>query len=616
MLTTQHRSNMETAPIASHLPLLGHLQSRLNRLPRTTVLKIAICLALGLGTLVLYAPARHYYFVNYDDNDYVTENPYIARGLGPTSVGWAFTHFYASNWHPLTWISHMVDRKLWGLHPGGHHLTSVLLHVISAVLIFLVFADMTGTLGRSAFVAAVFAWHPLHVESVAWVSERKDVLCAFFWILTMGAYVRYTRREGTGPYLVVVGLLACTLMSKPMGVTLPFVLLLLDWWPLRRAEISRRDVSKWRQLVLEKIPLFLLAAASSILTYRAQQSGGSVISIQRWPVLVRLGHAMESYVVYIWKAVWPTKLAPIYPMSPRVVLLQIFAAFLALFLISALSFRLAKKWPFLLFGWLWFVGTLVPVIGIVQVGGLAGADRYMYLPIVGLSVITAWGATVISERLLSPNRRRLCLALLTFVTLTSYGLASARQLTYWRDSEELWKRALLVAPDNEVEEELLGAALAGKGRFDEAIPHLNRALQLKPEYAEAHNNLGAVLFQKGQIREAIAHWEKSLETESENPDAQNDLAWVFATYPDASIRDGERAVKLGQRAAQTSLGNDPMVLRTLSAAYAEIGQYSEAVRVAKRALELAAAQGNSELGKELRKNLQRYESKVPLRSSN
>jgi Flp pilus assembly protein TadD len=790
---------------------------------RWTVL--GVCIFLAAAIWVVFGQTMGYDFINYDDSDYVYENPEVARGLTFKGMAWAFTHVYAGNWHPLTWISHMVDCQLYGLSPGGHHLTNILLHTATAILLFLVLRRMTGFLWRSAFVAAVFAIHPLRVESVAWVAERKDVLSGVFFMLTIGAYVRYVQRQsrvepsslrfclriapvftelrrGKSPrqvaapgsrgssapavpaldprrstldYGLVLLFFVLGLMCKPMLVTLPFVLLLLDYWPLKRFTQPRGRLVPWR-LIVEKVPLLVFSGAACVATLFAQTVAR--LSIEEISLPLRMGNAVISYVAYIGQMFWPRDLAVLYPFTARGV--GVAGVVLSLIVLAGIStgvFVLRRR-PYLLTGWLWYLIMLVPVIGIVQVGSQARADRYTYLPQIGLYVLLTWA---VADLCAGWRHRRMLLGGIAAIVIASLSVGSFLQTANWRDSESLWthtlactsdnfighnnlglalvkkgnvdeaishyqkalqitpdsaeaynnlglvllqkgnvdeaishhQRALQITPDSAEAHNNLGLALLKKGNVDEAISHYQKALQIKPDYAKAHNNLGNALLRKGSVDEAISHYQKALQIKPDfaevhnnlgnallqkgnvdeaishyqralqitpdsaeaqhnlglallqkgnvdeaishyqralqikpdfakanynlglallkkgnvdeaiaqfqkalqvKPDyaeAQNNLAWVLATCPQASLRNGNKAVELAQRANQLTGDGNPVVLGTLAAAYAEAGRFPEAVATAQRALQVAEAQSNPALADAIRSQMKLYQAGTP-----
>src|SRR5512139_1612417 len=402
---------------------------------------LIICLVLVVITAGVYLQAGDHEFINYDDPLYVTNNPQVKAGLTGKNILWAFSTTRASNWHPLTWLSHMLDVQLFGLNPRGHHLMNVFIHCVNTVLLFLLLTKMTATPWQSLFVAALFALHPLHVESVAWVAERKDVLSGFFWLLTLLLYVRYVNSPGTVRYLLVVASFAAGLMSKPMLVSLPLVMLLLDYWPLKRLGTQASPVS----LLKEKLPFFLLSLLSALVTMHAQKAGGALKSMDVVPLAMRVENSLVSYATYIVKTVWPQDLALFYPFPLSLALWQVLASCLLLIAVSAGVVLLRKRHPYLLTGWLWFLITLVPVIGLVQVGGQAMADRYTYIPHIGLFVMAAWA---VPELLKGMRRRRVVLAGAACVILAILTVVTWRQLGYWRDNITLYERTLSVTQNN------------------------------------------------------------------------------------------------------------------------------------------------------------------------
>ena len=472
--------------------------------------EILICLLLAIATAVVYWQVGQHQFINLDDDVYVYENPATQAGLTARGFAWAFTTFTAANWHPLTWLSHMLDVQLFGLNAGSHLYTNLLLHILNALLLFGLLRRMTGHVWRSAMVAALFALHPLHVESVAWVSERKDVLSAFFWMLTLWAYIGYTERaKSWGRYLLVVAALALGLMAKPMLVTLPFVLLLLDYWPLNRLRWQPSDGGRallaqaW-PFVREKLPLFALVAASSVVTYIAQQHGGAVKPLTRFPLSLRLSNVLIAYAGYLGKTLWPDKLAVYYPYELSRPAWQTVAAALLLISVTAFAIYGARRRGYLLTGWLWFLGSLVPVIGLVQVGEQALADRYTYVPLIGIFLMLVWGAADVLKHW---RFRRIAAGIAAGVLLTALCVLTWRQVGRWRDNVTLYGHALSVTSNNYVINNNLGFALSKAGRRAEGIEHLNEALRIKPDFFEAHNSLGAALTEEKRFDEALEHFE-------------------------------------------------------------------------------------------------------------
>jgi len=487
---------------------------------------ILICLFLVIAILLVYRQVRNYSFVNYDDRQYVTQNHYVQAGLTLESIKWSFTAIHASNWHPLTWLSHMLDCQIYGMNPGQHHLTNVLFHILNTLLLFLVFKRMTGKLWQSGFVAALFALHPLHVESVAWVAERKDLLSTFFWMLTLWSYTRYVERSEFNQYLLTVLFFILGLMAKPMLVTLPFVLLLLDYWPLRRSELASRGESDSQQrrfnlgLIYEKVPLFLLSALSSVVTYIAQESSGAVNSLAVIPFHIRIANATVSYGSYIGKMIWPHNLAVFYPYPESISSWKIAGAGLLLGGISVAVCKMARKKPYVAVGWLWYIGTLVPVIGIVQVGVQRMADRYTYVPLIGLFIIIAWG---VPDILVRWRHKRIIASVSTTVVLSAFIICTWFQVKNWQNSITLFEHALNMTTNNSVAHINMGVALAGEGKMDEAARHYYEALRIKPNLTAPHLNLGVALKEGGNLSEAINHFKKVLGVKSDCAEAHYEL---------------------------------------------------------------------------------------------
>ena len=624
-----HRSNSQSTRFATT-----------NRSLRT----FSVCVCLVLLTWGVFGQTLWYDFINYDDPKYVYENTHITSGLTAAGIAWAFTHIHSMNWHPMTTISHILDCQFFGLRAGAHHLTNVVLHTIAVVLLFIALQRMTSAVWRSAFVAAVFAIHPLRVESVAWISERKDVLSGVFFMLTLLAYVHYVRAPSVARYLAVAAALALGLMSKPMLVTVPFVLLLIDYWPLGRTNGQSLQVAGRRvTLFLEKIPLLLLCVGSSVVTFLVQR--GAVGFTQDLPVWPRITNAMVSYIVYIAQMFWPVNLAVFYPHPEnRLPSWGIMLAFAVLSMMTAAAIIWRKNAPYYMTGWLWYLGMLVPVIGLVQVGWQGHADRYTYLPQIGLYIAGTWAAVDLTTRR-RHHRAILCTGAVVIVAVLAWR--TSVQAAYWRDSETLFKHALAVTSNNDVAENNLGIVYLRNGNLDQAISLLQAAVDLRPDNSPAHENLAKALFQKGRaadamvhyrklselqpdnmevhnivgtvlvqqgrVREGIEEWQKVLVFEPDNGNAMNNLAWVFATSPDASIRDGSEAVRLAERASHISGNRIPIVFRTLAAAYAEAGRFDDALHAAQEALELAKSQGNFALVAELQSTIGLYQARTPLR---
>jgi protein O-mannosyl-transferase len=605
---------------------------------------LSVCISLAVLTWIVFGQTLWHDFINYDDPRYVYENTKITGGLSLSGIAWAFTHIHSMNWHPLTTISHMLDCQLYGLKAGAHHFTNVLLHSIAAILLFLALQYMTGAFWRSAFVAAVFAIHPLHVESVAWIAERKDVLSGVFFMLTLLAYVHYARAPSIWRYLMVVFVFALGLMSKPMLVTLPFVLLLLDHWPLGRIREEGSNVGRQLfKLAVEKIPLIVLSAVSSVVTFVAQK--GAVGETEQLSVLARINNAVVSYVAYIWQMLWPVRLAVFYPHPEnRLPLWEIIASLLLLICLTVLAIAVRKQRPYLITGWLWYLGMLVPVIGLVQVGWQGHADRYTYLPQIGLYIAGTWAFADLTA---SCRSRRVLLGAAALLVIAALSCSAWIQTSYWRDSETLFRHALAVTANNDVAENNLGIVFLRQGKVDQAISLLQAAVDLRPDNSPAHENLAKALLQKGQVADALVHyrkllklqpdnievhnivgtaliqqgriregveeWQKVLAIQPDNGNAMSNLAWVFATSPEDSLRDGAQAVQLAEQALRISGGRIPVIFRTLAAAYAEKGMFAQAIQTAQRGIELANGQGNSRLAAELQTNIGLYQDGKPLR---
>ena len=575
-----------------------------------------VAVLLAVATLAVYAQVAGHGFVSYDDPDYVSGNPYVRAGLTRAGLSWALTTGHAGNWHPLTWLSHMLDCQLFGLRPGAHHLTNVLLHTANSLLLFVLLRGMSGALWPSAAVASFFALHPLHVESVAWVSERKDVLSTLFWMLTLLAYWRYTRQPSLRRYLPVLVLLALGLMAKPMLVTLPLVMLLLDVWPLGRLPLAapegrdtprversarRQDVrpggdprarkarrsealprarrAAWPpglRLVLEKVPFVALAAASSVVTFVVQLHGGAVAPVDTLPFEARGANALVSYAAYLGKMIYPAGLVIFYPRVPLPAW-QVAAAGLALVAGSLLVIRLAPRRPWLLVGWLWYVVTLLPVIGLVQVGDLAMADRYTYVPLIGPFIMLAWTAAEIVRR--RPAWRSMVAASVG-VLLAGCAAGTGLQLRYWRSSMTLFEHAVEVIPDNYVAHLSLGNALAEQGRLDDAIAHYSAALRVKPDLAKAHGNLGVILARQGKLEEAVAQYAEALRLNPDLPETHNNLGAALAERGriEEAIAHYDRALRLkpDYPDAHTNLG---MALAAQGKIDLAIAHYAEALRL-------------------------------------
>jgi tetratricopeptide (TPR) repeat protein len=712
-----------------------------NAASRFTVL--GLCVLLVLAVFLVFGQTLRYEIPNWDDDVYVYQNPVVQKGLTWEGFRWALIYGDIGHWHPLTWLSLMLDHQVYGLNLGGYHLTNVLLHAATAILLFLVLRRMTGFLWRSAFVAAVFAIHPLRVESVAWLAERKDVLSAFFFMLTLGAYVGYVRRPPSMiRYGAVVLCFALGLLSKNMLVTMPFVLLLLDYWPLNRLSAFCPQILLRR--VAEKIPLFVLTAGSCVATFLVPEKLPSSL---RLPIGLRMENAVVSYVIYLWQMIYPSGLACLYPNPTNdLPLWQVAGAAGLLLALSGAAWTLRRTHPWLVVGWFWYLGMMVPVIGMVQISYYTHADRYTYLPQIGLYLAIVWTARDLT---ISWRNGRQILGVGALSVIVALMVCTWKQTSYWRTDEILWERALACTSGNYVAHNNLGYDLAHQGRPAEAIAHYQKALEINPDFAEAHNNLGTALLNQGRLEEASEHYhqaldkdpafaeahnnlgilltkqgrtaeaieqyrkaielnpnraefynnlgnllakqnqtdeaieqfQKALEVEpdyakahynlanifiaqgrwdeaiehyqralKQMPDsthshyqlglalqsrgkftaaiaqlqkvleldpkhipAQNNLAWLLATCPDNSLRDGKRAVEVAQQAVQLSGGKSPEILDTLAAAYAEAGRFPEAVETAQRALDLSTAQNNKPLAQVIQNQLKLFETHSPYR---
>lgn len=493
---------------------------------------IAAIILIVLTTLIVYSQTLgHGFIIGYDDADYVTRNPRVQAGPTLDSIKWAFTAFHSSNWHPLTWISHMLDCRLFDLKAGGHHATNLILHLANALLLYYVLRRMTKFIWRSAFVAILFAVHPLHVESVAWISERKDLLSGLFAMLTILAYIRYAERPEFRRYALVVLALAAGLMSKPMLVTMPFVLLLLDYWPLGR--LAKRGLVG---LVVEKLPLLALSVASCAITVVAQRSGGSVRSLEEASLAFRIPAAAISYVTYIVKMIWPRHLAIPYLYSSNVLpIWKVIASVIVLAAITSLVVLLRRKRPYLLVGWLWYVGTLVPVIGFVQVGPQMIADRYTYLPIIGLFVMVSWAVPELGRRLRKNGRvgewasgRTGLVPVLAGVVVIALMISASFQAARWRNTFTLFEYVLSVTGENRIAHNALGMAYEEEGKLDEAVARYSKAASLDPRFAQAYYNLGTALMAQGRLDDAATALSRALAINPGFADAYTNLGAAFA----------------------------------------------------------------------------------------
>ncbi|MEI9863803.1 MAG: tetratricopeptide repeat protein [Limisphaerales bacterium] len=647
-----------------------------------------IALLLALVTLVVFLPAVQFRFVNFDDNEYITENPAVKQGLTLSGVEWAFTTFHGANWHPLTWLSHMADCELFGLNAGGHHFVNILFHAVNTALLFILLLRLTQKLWACALVAALFAWHPLHVESVAWIAERKDVLSTCFALLALLSYTRYAQTTANndanlpsvaprrvGYLWFGVLFFALGLMAKPMLVTLPFLLLLLDFWPLQRLIPGS---FRW-SLLWEKTPFFLLAAASCVITLMAQRAGHAVVSLDQLSFPDRLANALVSTAGYVQNFFWPVNLCAIYLLPEKVAALQVVFAFGMLVLISVAAWHWRKTRPYCLMGWLWFLGTLIPVCGLVQVGNQAMADRYTYIPSIGFFLALVFLADELATRMQTPRIIRFgCAGLISVACI----VLTEKQLQSWHDGESLFRRAVAVNPNNEVALLDLGVALAAQGRFDEALEmyqqaekngsrrfqvynnsgnvlgllgrhaesvvQYRKAIQLAPGIAVLHSALGSqfaalgqydealvefseaekldpnhaktrmeaakTLFKMGRDAEGLNEFHIALQIEPGNYQTLATVAHYLAANENTAARDGPNALALALKANELSGRVQPMVFDILGMAFAENGDFTNAITCSQNALAMANAAQMKNIAP-IQMRLELYKNKQPWRES-
>jgi len=652
-MAKKSRKNRRLIPAKKNAPRIPH---------RTPLLWFSLILI--IATLIAYQPLRHKEFIAYDTDKYVTDNPNVNQGLTLASIKWAFTQEHVANYHPLTWLSHMLDCQLFGLdHPFWHHFVNWLFHLLNTLLLFWVLRKFTHAMWPAFFVAALFALHPLHVESVAWIAERKDLLSGFFWLLTIAFYFYYAQKPNLIRYLPVFFSLALGLLAKPMLVTLPFVLLLLDYWPLNRlfppTSTTQKIQTKFKitptkpiplfKLLLEKMPLFALVVASCIVTFLAQQSGGAVKTAESFPLDVRFFNALISYLSYLLKMIFPVNLAVLYPHpGADIFWWHWLGSFLILALITLAVFFFARRHRYLAVGWFWYLGALVPVIGLVQVGVQAYADRYTYIPLIGIFIMLAWGA---DRRTQNWPHRPIVLTILTCVVLLPLIVLTRMQLAHWQNSHTLFQHTLAVTQNNYIMHHNFGRILADQGDNTEAQKHFACAVEINPNYANAHNNLGVVLGKQGQYQLALESLKKALQLRGpDNPDSFNTyqnmaqsyaflkdipnairhsrralklkpdsyetlttLAWLLATSADSQSRNGAEAVSLALRACQLTNHQWPSALRSLAAAYAETGQFTEAVDTVQKAIDLFRSQGLALHADNAERQLKLYQAQKPYR---
>ena len=537
--------------------------------------RLLICILLAAVTFAVYLPVRNYSFLFYDDNVYVSDNAQVKPGLSWQGIKWAFTTGYGSNWHPLTWLSLMLDCELFGVEPGPMHIVNVLFHIANTLLLFIVFNRMTKALWQSAFIAAMFALHPLHVESVAWIAERKDVLSTLLGLLTMLAYVRYVERSSAGRYILAIVFFALGLLAKPMLVTLPFVLLLLDYWPLGRFENSKFSICN---SIIEKLPFFFLSILSSVITFIVQQKGGAVFSVDIVPFNVRLANAICSYFVYIEKMFWPVRLAVLYPYSINgISLVRVLLSATILVLVTVLVLYNYRRRKYLVVGWLWYLGTLVPVIGIVQVGVQAFADRYTYVPLTGLFIICAFASADLLKNV--PFKKYILAASATIILLACTVLTTV-QLIYWKDSGLLFERALAVTENNVHILNNYGNALGAMGRHKEAAKILEQAVRGLPDSYEIRNNYGKALQNLGKLDEAIEQYQIAIKIEPTADFARYNLSVALAAKGDFDAAIKQCRIALAARP------DDAEMHTHLGSLLQNQGKNNEAIECYKKALQI------------------------------
>jgi len=547
-----------------------------------------VCLLLILATIAVYYQVAKFDFINFDTDQYVYENSFVKEGLTENSISWAFSTMHVSNWHPLTWMSHMLDIELYGLDPGRHHLTNVLFHIANTLLLFGVLRRMTGNIWRSGLVAALFALHPLHVESVAWIAERKDLLSTLFGLLAIWSYTHYGRYPRIGSYLLLLLFFILSLMAKPMMVTLPFGLLLFDYWPLRRfqfealkkaAEPTRQITSQCSpaSLIVEKIPLFILSAASCMVTLYAQNTGGAMVSLALHPLQFRIANALVAYAAYIGKMFWPGNLAIFYPHPGMLPIWRVIASCLLLTAITSFAIRFIKSRPWLLVGWLWYLGTLVPVIGLAQVGLQAMADRYTYIPLIGLFIIIAWGFCDLATHW---KFKKLALAAFGLALVGVFMAVSWKQAGCWKNSTTVFKQALEVTENNSVAHNNYALGVAMQGKISEAIKHFKIALDISPNSANTHLNLGLALYERGKLEEARQYFTKALQIKSNDATAYNYLGKIQNRLgaPDRAVPSFRQAIKINPDYAE-AYNNLGISLYRLGKTDQSVPNYLQAIRI-------------------------------------
>ncbi|MGB7567432.1 MAG: tetratricopeptide repeat protein [Chitinivibrionales bacterium] len=509
-------------------------------------LAIGIALLLAIVTLIVYNGVFKSDFLNFDDDVYITSNNHVLQGLTLDGFKWALSARYANNWHPLTWISHMMDVQLFKLNPAGHHFTSLFFHILATLLLFGFLRYLTGKLWISGFIAALFALHPLHVESVAWVAERKDVLSAVFWFAALWAYVYYVRRPNIGRYLTVLMLFGLGLLSKPMLVTLPIILLFLDYWPLER--LNKQNFGR---VAAEKLPMLLMSIASAIITIIAQKE--AVAGLNRLNLGTRLSNAAMSYCTYIGQAFWPTRLAVYYPFVQNRSLIIIAVCVMLLIMISFTAFWIGRREKYLIFGWLWYLVTLIPVIGIMQVGGQGHADRYTYIPFIGIFITVAWGLSFAVDKLKSSKKMLMQIPLLFILIAISFK--TWEQVGYWKNGVTLYRHAIDVTKKNDLAYNNLGFLLSLNGQTNEALDMFQKAVDINPNFGDAEYNLANALMHFGRTDEAVVHFRKALDINPNDTKSINNLceAYYLKNQPGDAIPLMQKALALAKAAGDESL---------------------------------------------------------------
>ncbi len=571
--------NKKTAgrAVGKHRPKNSSRDKRVNSAEKQVSLKniVLVLLAIVVLSLIIYAPSLNYGFLGFDDPAYVSENVEVSRGLTWHGFLWAFNIGYSANWHPLTWLSHMLDVQLFGMVAGCHHLINLLLHIANALLLFWLLYRTTRGWGRSAVVALLFAVHPLHVESVVWIAERKDVLSTLLWMLTFHAYVSYVRRPLLRRLLVVIVVFSLGLMAKSMLVTLPFALILFDIWPLGRLSLNPGRRRVLLQLFVEKIPFIALSAISSVLTIMAQARSGAVQNLEMLTFSQRAANAVVSYFMYIAQMIWPGNLIAYYAYETPSALMVV-AGVLILASVSALTIRFAKRHPYLLVGWLWYLFTLVPVIGLVQVGAQSRADRYTYIPIIGLFIAMAWGIPKLVE---GRRRQNIGMGVAAALLICALTVLARNQVGYWENDATLWEHVVRSRPRSSFARTNLGSALAAAGDLDGAVDQYTEALRINPNFAETHNALGMVLTKKGLWREAAKHYAEALRLKP-GIDAHTNLGMVLGKLGEfeEAISEFQTALKIDPNSAETH--NELGVVLARKGLWSEAEQhYAEALRL-------------------------------------